>query len=378
MREYPLNKIEISRSKILANARLLKNMHPGISISPVLKSNAFGHGIGLVAPIIESLKFPFLSVSSIEEADALRLAKVSSKIFIMGYVNPRILKERQLEYSLAVFDLEQAQAINKYQKKANVHLHIETGLHREGLDIFRISSLLKEIKKLKSLNIEGIMSHLACSNDPECKVTRLQLENFKKVKRIIKEMGFSPKWFHLGGSLALVHKLESEFNLVRCGKALFGIGLSSAYRSGTKMGIKKTGLIKKFSPTLSVKTIIAQVKKIKKGDHVGYADAFIADSDMTIGILPIGYSDGIDRRLSNKGVMLVGGRQCKILGMVAMNVTTIDVSKVKNPKPGQEVIVFSDRENDPNSFNNAARLAGTLPHEFLIRIPQDMSRVLVP
>lgn len=372
---YPLNKIEISENRIRENMQLLLQVNKDIAIAPVLKSNAYGHGIELIGKLLEEYKVPFYCVNSIQEAHQLREAGVTTDILIMGYVDPSDLASKEWDYIFVILDIAYARIVNKYQHKARVHLHIETGLHREGIDILSFPELLTEIKNLENLHVEGIMSHLACSNDPACPTTVQQLSNFTRAKKLVEEFGFSPKWVHLGGSLALLNKLATGCNVVRVGKAIFGIALNTTY-SGGKNAVKQDDRMKEFNLVLTLKTKIAQIKYIKKGDHLGYADLFIAELDMTIGILPIGYNDGVDRRLSNKGKMIVGGVACPILGVVAMNVTTIDLSDVENPQVGQDVIVYSQEKSDGNSLDNAAIVCGTLPQDLLLHLPVNMVREL--
>ena len=368
-----LNTLEVSKSKINKNFQLLKKIAGDKYISPVLKSNAYGHGIELVGPLFDKKEVPFICVNSFFEAKQLRNAGVKTEILIMGYVDEENLNEK-MDFSFVIFSLEYARKINSIYESAKVHINIETGLHREGFDILSDKELLGEIKKLNNLKIEGVSTHLACSNDPECETTKFQLENFKNVKELLFQNGINPKWFHVGGALALLNDLADEFNVIRCGKALFGIALNTTYQSGLGHATPQHASIQEFELTFKLKTKIAQVKKVKKGEHVGYADAFIADKDMTIGILPIGYYDGLDRRLSNKGFMRVGDKECRILGIVAMNITVIDLSDTKNPQAGQEVIVYSDDYNDKNSIDNVAKICETLPQELVVRLPVSLTR----
>lgn len=368
-----LNTLEISKGKILKNLKLLQNNPHKILISPVLKSNAYGHGIDIVGNILDDQGLPFICVNSFYEASLLRDSGFKSDVLIMGYVDEEDLKKEE-DFIFAVFDLDYAKKINSIYKNARVHINVETGLHREGIDVINSNNLLDELKLLKNITIEGVMSHLACSNDPFCETTKNQLENFRLVKKIIKESGIDPKWFHLGGSLALLNNLNDECNVVRCGKALFGIALNTSYGG---QQLKSDNANKDFLQTLVLKTKIAQVKKVKKGEHVGYADMFIAKSDMTIGVLPIGYYDGLDRRLTNKGRVKVNGKYCEILGLVAMNLTVINLSEIENPLPGNEVIVYSNHPEDFNSLDNTAKLCETLPQELLVRLPVSLTRVVV-
>ncbi len=371
---HPLNVLEISKERLHQNAQTLININPNIKISPVLKSNAYGHGIELIGKELESYNFPFYCVNSLPEAVALRNAGVKTDILIMGYVDPANLKEKQWDFIFAAFDLEFAKVVNDTQDNPRVHLNVETGLHRDGVDFLRFEQMLVDLKKLHKLKIEGLMSHMAYSNEPDSETTQKQIELFKQAKQVVKEAGINPTWFHWGGSLALLNNLASEANIVRCGKAFFGIALNISY-SGDKKD--EPEFMSKFKLVMKLKTKVAQVKTIQPGDTVSYSDMFRADKPMTIGIIPTGYNDGIDRRLINKGVVLVNGKACKYLGVIAMNVTVIDLTEIEDPKPGIEVIIYSDNASDPNTFDNSAAMCATLPQDLVLHLPKDLVRKLV-
>lgn len=406
----PLNIITISKSRLISNYENLSKVNPKIKIAPVLKSNAYGHGIKLVGKILDQSGAPFLCVDSLYEAFQLRsIAKVQTPILIMGYIHPKSLSIKKLPFSFSIYNLEHAQVLNEYQKGSKVHIFVDTGMHREGISMEELPEFLEGLKKLKNIEVEGLMSHLAEPDKPDSELTKTQITNFLKAKKLYQEFSLTPIksglttrgwkadiWFHLGGSYGLSNKLTVGCNLVRVGRALYGIDESPA-RNGTHSvagGDTKTRNLK-LSPILKHTSTIVQIKKIKKGDKVGYSGTFVAPKDMSIGVLPLGYNDGIDRRLSNRGVVGiptsrrlrgasesgegVEGRTifCPIIGLVSMNITTIDLSSVKAPFLGQVAVVFSDNSKDPNSVVNASRRGGVLPHEMLIHIAESTKRVVI-
>lgn len=364
----PLNLITISKNRLVNNYQELSKVNPDIKIAPVLKSNAYGHGIRLVGDILDEVGAPFLCVDSLYEAFQLRSkTQVKTPILIMGYIHPKSLSVKKLPFSFAIYDLDHARALNEYQKGAKVHVFVDSGMHREGISMTKLDDFLKVLKELKNIEVEGLMSHLAEPAKPESSLTQMQLDNFQKAKQLILDAGFKPKWFHLGGTYGLLNKLTADCNLVRAGRAVYGISdKTEALRM--KIDIK---------PVLKHTTTIVQIKEIKKGDKVGYSGTYVAEKDMVIGILPLGYNDGVDRRLSNKGVVTVDGVVCPIIGLVSMNVTTIDLSAVKKPVLGREAVVFSHNEDDPNSVVNASKAGGILPHEMLIHIAESTKRVVI-
>lgn len=381
----PLNLITISRERLVENYRALSGINPEIKVAPVLKSNAYGHGIRLVGEILDGVGAPFLCVDSLYEAFQLYTkTKVKTPILIMGYIHPKSLAVKQLPFSFAVYDIRHAKSLNEYQKGAKVHLFVDTGMHREGISMGYLESFLKELIKLEDIEVEGVMSHLAEPAKPDSVLSRTQIENFQKAKQAVLDAGFKPKWFHLGGTYGLLNDLTLGCNLVRVGRAVYGIddkhSLSDnadkhSLRSDDLKDSKALNL--RLLPVLKHTTTMVQVKNINKGDTVGYSGTFKAPKDMKIGILPLGYNDGVDRRLSNKGVVTVGGKVCPIIGLVSMNITTIDLSAVPEPVSGQEAVIFSDNEEDPNSVVNASKAGEVLPHEMLIHIAESTKRVVI-
>lgn len=362
----PLNLITVSKSRLIDNYHNLQSRNPQIKIAPVLKSNAYGHGIKLVGEVLDKVNAPFLCVDSLYEAfQVCSRTHLKTPILIMGYIHPKSLAVKKLPFSFAIYDLEHARVLNEYQQGAKVHIFVDTGMHREGVVMEELPDFLDQLKKLQNLKIEGVMSHFADLAHADSDLTQLQIANFKKAKEMVSKVGFKPKWFHLGGMLGLMEGVRLGANMVRLGKALYGVDDVDSKRY--KIDIK---------PVLRLTTRIVQIKKIKKGEKVGYSGTFIASKEMTIGVLPLGYNDGVDRRLSNKGVVTVKGIVCPVIGLISMNITVIDISAVKEPFLDQEVIVFSDNPQDLNSIENASEKGGVLPHEMLIHIAESTKRII--
>lgn len=360
----PLNQIYISKEKIIQNYHYLLSINNEVKIVPVLKSNAYGHGIINVGRIVDSLDVPFICVDSLYEAYELLKAKIKTPILIMGYIHPESLKVKKLPFSYAVYDLELVKVINQYQKGAEIHVFVDTGMHREGVQLPQLEDFLTEVGKYDDVEVAGLMTHLAEADNPQSPQTKKQLQEFEKAYSLCKKMGIAPKWFHVGGSGAIVNKLKSPINIVRCGIAMYGIGSAADIDNEV------------IQPALTLTTKIVQIKNIKKGDKVGYNFTFTASKAMTIGILPIGYYDGIDRRISNKGVVTVDGIECPIIGMVSMNLTTVDLSALPDPQVGQKVVVISDNSHDPNSVVQFAKRCQTIPYDILVHLASSTRRNL--
>lgn len=357
----PLNTIEVSERALLHNYSYLSNLDNRVQVAPVLKSNAYGHGLEIVGRILDKAEAPFFCVDSIYEGYTLLKAGIKTPILIMGYINPENLKVKKLPFSFAVYDKVQIDAIYKYQPHAGVHIFVDTGMHREGISIEELPLLLIAAKALR---VEGLMSHLATGENHER--TKSQIEMFEQAQNIVRSAGFKPKWIHIANSSGLLHHKAYHGkigNLARVGIASYGVDPENKDKN--------------LQPALSFYSTLGQVKKIYKGDKVGYDHTFTAKQDMTIGILSAGYNDGVDRRLSNCGFVSINNTYCPIIGRVSMNLTTVDVSNVKNVKVGDRVTIFSSDRSAKNAVANAAEAAGAISYDLLVKLHASTKRFSV-
>lgn len=354
---HPLNKIYLKRKALISNYLFLQTFRSNVQISPVLKSNSYGHGLKEISQILDPLQAPFFCVDSLYEAYQLLNYDIKTPILIMGAVEHHNLTLKHLPFQYAVFDIKTARVLNQYQKGAKIHLFIDTGMHREGIKLEDLPQFISSLKKLTNLEIAGVMTHLA-EPHKQTALTKLQMKNFEQAITLLNKSGINPKWRHIGGSEALFHLNSKHINLVRTGIALFGLASEQ----------------KKLKPVLELTSKIIQIKTIKKGESIGYDATFTAPKEMKIGILPIGYFDGVDRRLSNKGLVLVNKKPCKILGLVSMNLTAIDLTNALSPK---EVVIYSACPDNPNSIYNLAKLIDTIPYEILIHLASSTRREII-
>ena len=365
-----LNKILISKSALLENHQNLQTFHQESALCPVLKSNAYSHGLKEVAPIFDSMECAFLIVDSLFEAYELYKLKVKTPILIMGYTNPLNFRVKTIPFDVALFDLELAKTLNKYQPGCRVHIFVDTGMSREGININDLDKFLAAIKKLKNLKIVGLCSHFADADNPiSTDFSNKQIKVFKKALKIMADNGIFPKWRHISASGGTFKFKDEVFNMIRAGIAHYGINpLEQKDKARNRIVLK---------PALKFSSTLAQIKKIPKGSFVGYGCTFLAKREMILGLLPVGYYEGVDRRLSNKGFVKIRGTFCPIIGRVSMNMSVVDISKLKNPVLGEEVLIYSADESDKNSLANTALQAKTIPYELLVNIAESVKRVAI-
>ncbi len=359
------NRIFLSRENLLHNYRYLQSLNPQIQIAPVLKSNAYGHGLVEIARILDTVHAPFFCVNSFSEAYTLYKNGIRTPLHIMGYVDPEQIKHERFPFSYTTYNYHQLEAINTYQPGSTIHIFVDTGMHREGFRLGLLPTLLGNLKQFPHLRITGFMSHFAQGENPTNQQTIMQLQNFQKAKTILNAQGIFPRYEHIAASAGYLNfaKNTAIGNTARIGKALYGVD--------------PRGKNKELKPVLSLQTKVVQIKTLKKGDPIGYNATFVAKKKITIAVLPIGYADGLDRRLSNNGYTLVNTKVCPIVGRVSMNITTIDISGVPNLNVGHDVTVISSVREDKNSVESIALLCKTIPYDISAGLSSLLPREVV-
>lgn len=370
-RQYQvLNEIEISRAALEHNHQALQAAQPQAQIVPVLKSNAYGHGLTAVAPIFDSLGAPFLAVDSLYEAYELAKAKVKTPILILGYTAPVNLTVKKVPFSFVVYDLEVAQALNRYQPGCEVHLFVDTGMNREGVPVEELPAFVAKLKKLNNLKIVGLTSHFADADNPtDTSMTRDQLAAYRQAVQICEAQGVRFQWKHLAASGGAYKVSVPDLNVIRAGLASYGWSPLSAADPRTQ-DIE-------LQPALSFTSTLVQIKSVPAGAKVGYNATYTTTRPTILGLIPAGYYEGVDRRLSNQGLMTIKGQLCPIVGRVSMNMTAIDITGVEHPQVGDKVMVYSREKEAPNSIAAAAQVAGTIPYELLVHLAESVRRTVV-
>jgi len=360
----PLIEVRISKGAILNNYRLFADTYR-IPVAPVLKSNAYGHGLLEVADILKDSTASLLIVDSIHEAQLLRHNGIRTPILVIGYTRAEAIAHNRLrDVAFTVTSLAGLKALIDTGAKATVHIKLDTGMRRQGLLPHESDEAIKLLKGSR-LQVEGICSHFADADGDTDAFTRSQIvvwnELVPKWRAVFPRM----RYWHLAATAGSAFSNEIDGNLIRLGTGLYGFPRHASQHS---LGLQ---------PALSMHTVITGVKDLAVGESVGYNCTFTADKSMRIATVPLGYFEGVDRRLSNRSCMLVGGVECPIVGRVSMNITIIDVSNCSSATLETPVTVFSNKKDDPNSLVKLAGLCETTPLELLVHIPQHLRRTVV-
>jgi len=374
--------VYINKDNFLHNLNVIKKLAgKDVKIMAVVKANAYGHDISLISKLCQqSKKIDCLGVAEIEEGLLLRKQGIKLPILVLCHtsISLNLFKQAILNnLELAIYDFATANQLFKVacqlKKKVKIHLKLETGLNRLGFDISQISEL-KKIFALKNIEIKGVFSHLSAVERDNLKYSDKQLKRFNDFLDVLKKLNIVKKntEIHLAASAAFFNFKNSKFNLSRLGISVYGLYPSLEIQ---KYCQKHEIFLK---PVLSWKAKIVAVKKCCKGEAVGYGCSYQVKNPMKIAIISVGYADGLDRKLSNTGRVLVLGQYAPIIGRVAMNMTVIDVSKIsKNVKIGEEVILIGRQGDKEISVDELAKLIGTINYEVVTRINWSIIRKLI-
>lgn len=371
--------IEISEEAIISNIDFFRKILSSKSkIAAVIKANAYGHDIEVISKLI-SKKVDIFAVDSVYEALKIRKNGIKKPIIVLGYTpldDLCLLVKNNI--SFVCYNKETVKKIIglKLDKVAKVHFKIETGTNRQGLSIKKTLELAKEVlKNTDCINIEGIYTHFANIEDTlDPSFATLQLGRFKKAKEILEKKIGKINYVHCAASAAAILYPSTHYNLIRLGISLYGLWPSKEVKL---VELQKGNDYLKLKPVLSWKTIIAQIKEINKGDSVSYGRTWIASKKTKIAIIPVGYSDGFDRKLSNSGKVLIGGEYAQVIGRVAMNMFMVDVSHIKNIKIEDEVIIIGEQKGKTISADEIADKIGTINYEVVCRINPMIPRIVI-
>lgn len=368
---------EIDLASLRHNLREIKKLiGPKVKLAAVVKSNAYGHGLSQVSRACAEAGADFLCVDNISEGllTTKSIRNYEIPILILGGVEsvdfPEVIRNN---FRMLIYNLRHAQKLNRAAKKegrtAKIFLKIDTGMHRLGVRPEEATKLAKELSRLKNLELEGVFSHFASSGEKEFRdFTLKQIAIFEKCLAEIKKSGIKIPIACLCNTAGALLYPKARFQMVRSGLAISGIMPSSwaAKKLEGKMDLK---------PALSFYTKIIDLKEIEKGERVGYGLTFEAKKKIKIAVLPVGYKDGYGRSLSNVGEVLVRGERCRVIGRICMRMTIIDVSKIKNVRLGEKVVLIGEQGRDRIEAVEVAEKMGTIPYEVLSRISESVPRI---
>ncbi len=364
---------EIDLDALGRNYQKIKSRADG-PVMAVIKADAYGHGSAMLAKELEELGADSLAVSNLDEAVELRRAGITLPILILGFT-PAELAPELSKYNLAqsVFSLDFAKTLSDKAKDANVqikcHLKLDTGMGRIGFDcrsrdLIGLNELC-ESTTLPNLEIEGAFTHFAVADstkDADIEFTAEQHSRFVTALEVLKEKtGISPKYIHCRNSAAALLNPDMQHDLSRAGIILYGL------KPAFDLVLPDT-----LEPVMSLKSVVSMLKTIRAGETASYGRTFTAKKDTVLATIPVGYADGYNRLLSNKGYVLINGKRANIVGRVCMDQMMVDVTNI-DVQTGDEVLLFGKEL----PVDVLAQMCSTINYELVCAVSRRVPRIYI-
>lgn len=369
--------VEISGSNIRKNIiNIKKKIGNDVLLMFVVKSNAYGLGIR-EAVILSKKLVDWYGVNSLSEANEVR--KFCNKpILILGYVMDSEVKEIvKKNYRVMVFNNNLINYLSKHAsstRKANVHIKIDTGLGRLGIEPDSVLEFIKYVKRFPNIIIEGAYTHYGrLMDEDENNIYEKQLNRFKKIINILSKNNIDVKIKHTASSMAAVLYDNTRFDLVRTGILMSGLWGSQSIVSLMERKKEKIEIF----PVLSWKTRVINIKKVAAGKSIDYMNVWKVKKKTIIAIINVGYYDGLDRNYADKGHVLINGKYAKIIGKIFMNMCVVDVSQIKNVQVGNEVVIIGKSRNSLITAYDVADAMGTSTYEVVTKINPLIPRIII-
>ncbi len=349
---------------------LSKRLKKGTKIIAVVKTDGYGHGAIPIAKTIDELVSAY-GVATVDEAINLRRHDVTKPVIVIGYTHESQL-DRLVSYDIrpTVFTLEMGKAVSeaavRENKVAKIHIKIDTGMGRIGFRPTEESAdVIKKISELPNIQIEGMFTHFARADEYDKTSTKQQYALFTEMINKLEERGIEIPVKHCSNSAAMMELPDFNLDAVRAGIAMYGLYPSEE--------VDKE--LVKLTPALGLRSHIAYIKEIHKGDTISYGGTFVAEKDMKVATIPLGYGDGYRRSLSNNGYVLIKGKRANILGRVCMDQFMVDVTDM-DARKDDTVILLGKSGDEEISAEKLAEMAGlTFNYEIVCDIGKRIPRV---
>lgn len=341
-----------------------------MEIMPVIKADAYGHGIVEISRILRKENADVLGVAFADEAMKLRKEGDTGDIFVL-IPGTDYDAELYVAFNLqaSVMDMHIIQKLSKLSMKRGIkvrtHLFINTGMNRDGIEPKDAVKFMNEAKTYEGIEMIGIMTHLASSELEDKSFSNLQLERFDNTLKDLNNHNYQFKKVHTYNSAAILNFPNNKYNLSRCGIGLYG------YMDYPELA-KKLDL----KPVLTLKSKVININSIGKGDNVGYSLKYISDAEKRIAVVPLGYGDGFHRALSNKAQCLINGKKYQLVGAICMDQCLVDIQN-DNIKINDEVVFIGRQGNEEISCFDNAKIMNTIPYEITTALKHRVPRIYI-
>lgn len=377
-----LNIVEISKDALSHNIRALRKVVGDKILCPCVKGNAYGHGLVECGKIFLDSGADWLSVNSVYEAEALRGSGISSPLCVLGYIPfDSLEKAVDLDCRMVAYNKETIEKLGEIGKKVRVHLKVETGNNRQGINMKNLVAFAKFVSTFNNIEIEGLSTHFANIEDTtNHEFARIQLERFVEACKSLDLEGIKIPIRHCANSAAAILFPETHFELVRPGISSYGMWSSNeTHISFIQKQPYDPDRLKDFSlePAFSWKAKIVQIKNVKEGEYVGYGCTYRTMRKSRVAVVGVGYYDGYDRGVSDKSYVLLKGKRAPVIGRVCMNFIMVDVTDIPNVELEDYAVLIGSDGDETISAELFAKWADTINYEVTTRVNDRIPRVVV-
>jgi alanine racemase len=372
--------VEISLPQLAENFRIIReHVGPGRAVMAIVKADAYGHGLPQIASKLSHLGADWFGVTSADEGIELRHLGITQPVLLLtGFWHGE--QNALTDYDLvpAVYSEDQLVALESWGqhtgKRIPFHLKVNTGMGRLGVHWQEIDSFVRTYARMRHVELEGLFTQFASAEDFTTHSTEEQAARFCAVEQAITSAGVQPRYLHQANSAAIVSRPETWGNMVRPGGLLYGCPPAVRAAEGSLDRCRALSV----KGILTFKTRVISVKEVAGGIALGYGGRYVTPRPSRIAVIPAGYADGLDRRLSNRGRVIVDGRYAPIVGNISMDLTLVDVTEMDRCAVGDEVILIGGAGERSVSVVDLADMAGTISYEILCGINKRVPRRYLP
>ncbi len=360
---------EVNLKRLEDNMAAIRRRVAPAKVMLVVKANAYGHGLVAVSQALAE-KSDYIGVAVLEEGILLRELGITAPIIVLGGIwHEQIHRYLEQDLTLTASSVERLEQIDavagQMNRKAKVHLKIDTGMERIGVHYYSARSLQEAALRCAHVEVEGIFSHLANADSHDLADARLQLERFHEVLRFYERHSLATPMRHIANSAAVLQLPESYLDMVRPGILLYGVYPSPSTPRAVEV-----------QPALAWKSRVVYFKVVKSGHAVSYGSTWQSDHDVRVVTVPVGYGDGFFRSMSNKAQVIIRGRKYRQVGAICMDQLMVNI-EWDSAYNGDEVILLGESGDEKITVEDLAEWAGTIPYEILTNINTRVPRVYV-
>ncbi|KAA3608475.1 MAG: alanine racemase [Calditrichaeota bacterium] len=349
--------VQINHSHLLHNYSLIRDAVKPAMVMAVVKANAYGHGNIEISQTLVQNNVDYLGVAFHEEAISLRQAGIETPILVFG---AQLIKyfDQFLDYNLdlTITQIEQLSALEKIcqakKKKAKIHLKIDTGMNRVGFYPDSFKQAFEKAANSKWIVIVGVYSHLSSADESDPAYTEMQIDRFTEIKNYIQEKYSTKILFHLANSAAIMNFPSAHFDMVRPGVMLYGNPPSPGFKTDWDL-----------QEVMRFRSEVALIKDVEKNEPVSYNRRFYTPEKTKVAVIPVGYADGYNRKLTNIGKVIINGEKYPVIGTVCMDQILVHLGHASKVKIGDEAVLFGKQGNNHISISDISKQLNTIPYE---------------